>query len=134
MSFGAGAPRPEGIPPGYPFDPQMEVSPRQVRDLLAADEPRVVLVDCRTRAEWHTARIEGAILIPLDQIPARFGEIVGAMGGGGAAGKAVVVHCHHGMRSLRAAAYLRERGVEARSMAGGIDLWSADIDPSVPRY
>jgi rhodanese-related sulfurtransferase len=46
-----------------------------------------------------------------------------------------VVHCHHGGRSLRVAHWLREQGfANAQSMAGGIDRWSQEIDPSVPRY
>ena len=47
----------------------------------------------------------------------------------------IVVVCHHGVRSMRIAAFLRQHGfVDVRSMAGGIDLWSRDIDPDVPRY
>jgi adenylyltransferase/sulfurtransferase len=47
----------------------------------------------------------------------------------------IVFFCHHGMRSLDAAAWLRSQGVDgARSMSGGIDRWSAEIDPNVPRY
>ncbi len=47
----------------------------------------------------------------------------------------LILFCHHGVRSLHVAAWLRERGVEnAQSMAGGIDQWSREIDPSVPRY
>ncbi len=47
----------------------------------------------------------------------------------------VILFCHHGVRSLDAAAWLRSQGVEgARSMTGGIDRWSTEIDPLVPRY
>jgi adenylyltransferase/sulfurtransferase len=47
----------------------------------------------------------------------------------------LVVHCHHGGRSLRVANWLREQGFsQAQSMAGGIDQWSLEIDPTVPRY
>ncbi len=47
----------------------------------------------------------------------------------------LVVHCHHGGRSLKVARWLRENGfAQAQSMAGGIDQWSQEIDPSVPRY
>jgi rhodanese-related sulfurtransferase len=47
----------------------------------------------------------------------------------------IVVHCHHGGRSLRVANWLRGQGFEqAQSMAGGIDAWSTEIDPAVPRY
>lgn len=127
MSRGA----PEGLPPGYPFDPELEVSPRQVKALMADAGAGLVLIDCRTTGEWNTARIEGARLIPLDQFAARVGELEAAAAAGG---RAFVVHCHHGVRSMKAALFLKQRGLEARSMAGGIDLWSADIDPGVPRY
>ena len=47
----------------------------------------------------------------------------------------IVVYCHHGVRSLNAVAWLRAQGIEgARSMAGGIERWSAEVDPAVPRY
>jgi rhodanese-related sulfurtransferase len=50
-------------------------------------------------------------------------------------GSRIVVHCHHGVRSLRVARFLRERGfAQAQSMAGGIEAWSLEIDPATPRY
>ena len=49
--------------------------------------------------------------------------------------KRVVVHCHHGVRSLRVAKWLRERGFEkAQSLRGGIEAWSTEIDSSIPKY
>lgn len=122
----------QGLPPGYPFNPALEITPRQVRDLLSNPASGLVLIDCRTPGEWNTAKIQGATLIPLDQLPARISEVTAAAAKSG--GGVVAVHCHHGGRSLKAAAFLRQHGVEAKSMAGGIDLWSIDIDRSVPRY
>ncbi len=116
-----------GLPVGYPFKPELEVTPREVRALLM--EGRVCLVDCRTPDEARTARIEGAVLIPLNDLPRQVEDLQDL-----AEGREVVVHCHMGGRSLRAVLYLKGRGIEARSMAGGIDLWSVDIDGSVPRY
>jgi rhodanese-related sulfurtransferase len=47
----------------------------------------------------------------------------------------IVVHCHHGIRSLRVTNWLRQQGFEqAQSMRGGIAAWSNDVDPSVPTY
>jgi len=47
----------------------------------------------------------------------------------------LIVFCHHGVRSLNVAHWLREQGVAAcQSMSGGIDAWSALVDPAVPRY
>jgi rhodanese-related sulfurtransferase len=88
-----------------------------------------LLLDCRTPEEHATARIAGAVLIPMQEISARLGEIEAWRA------KPIVVHCHHGVRSLRVAQWLRERGFAgARSLRGGIDAWSIEVDPSVPRY
>jgi rhodanese-related sulfurtransferase len=119
-----------GLPPGYPFKPDLEITPREVRDRLARGPGAVLLIDCRTPGEHATARIAGARLIPMDELPRRVEEIEDAVG----EDTALVIHCHHGVRSLRAALFLRGKGLEAKSMAGGIELWSLDIDPAVPRY
>lgn len=104
----------------------MELTPREVRERLAR-ENEILFVDVREKWEYETSRIEGAILIPLREIPSHLGRLQ--------AGREIVLFCHHGMRSLDAAAWLREQGVEgAWSMAGGIDRWSVEIDASVPRY
>lgn len=118
-----------GLPPGYPFKPEWELTPRQIKSALAAPTP-LILLDCRRQSEWDTARIQGAILIPLDELAARLPEVEALADGD----TTIAVHCHHGVRSLKAAAFLRQHGIHAYSMAGGIDLWSAAVDPSVPRY
>lgn len=88
-----------------------------------------LLLDCRTPEEHATARIAGARLIPMQELAARVAEIEAWRD------RPVVVHCHHGVRSLRVVHWLRERGFSrARSMRGGIDAWAAEVDPSVPRY
>ena len=89
----------------------------------------LLLLDCRTADEHATARIEGSVLIPMQEIAGRLGELDYWRGG------TIVVHCHHGVRSLRVTQWLRERGfASATSMRGGIDAWSAEVDPSVPVY
>jgi adenylyltransferase/sulfurtransferase len=104
----------------------LEIIPRNVKQRLESGES-LLLVDVREPWEHQTAHIEGARLIPLREIPAHVGDIQEA--------GAVVLFCHHGMRSLDAANWLRSQGVAgARSMSGGIDRWSAEIDASVPRY
>lgn len=118
---------PRGLPPGYPFKPDLEITPRDLRALIEAG--RVMLVDCRTTAEARAARIAGAQLIPLDELSKQVEQIEEDL-----AGRQLVVHCHHGGRSMKAALFLRQRGLSAKSLAGGIDLWSLDIDPTVPRY
>jgi len=89
----------------------------------------VLLLDCRQPEEYATAKIAGATLIPMGELPGRLAELEEHRQG------RVIVHCHHGGRSLRVAHWLREQGFpQAQSMAGGIDQWSQEIDPSVPRY
>ena len=113
------------LPAGYPFRPEWEWTPAQVAEALA--QGAVSLVDCRRPGEVATARIEGAKWIPMDETPERLAEFR-------ALAQPVVVHCHHGVRSLRVAAFLREHGIPACSMAAGIAQWSAAVDPAVPRY
>ena len=104
----------------------IEITPREVKDFLARD-PKVLFVDVREQWEYDTARIAGSVLIPLGEIPSNLQRLENA--------EHVVFFCHHGMRSLDAAAWLRSQGVErAQSMTGGIERWSTEIDPSVPRY
>lgn len=88
-----------------------------------------LFVDCREAGEVATAKIDGTLHIPMREIPARIAELEPHKQG------RVVVHCHHGGRSLRVTQYLRQQGFEqAQNMAGGIEAWSLEIDPSVPRY
>ncbi|RLS32170.1 MAG: rhodanese-like domain-containing protein [Planctomycetota bacterium] len=97
-----------------------------LRDIDPAER---LLLDCRTPEEHATARIDGAILLPMQELPGRIGELSPW------AERTIIVHCHHGVRSLRVVHWLRERGFpHATSMVGGIDAWSAEIDPTIPVY
>ena len=88
----------------------------------------VRLIDCREQDEWDFNRLAHAELFPLS----RFMEVAESVI---AEKKPVIVYCHHGIRSLRAASWLRSRGLtQAWSMKGGIDVWSDRIDPTVPKY
>ncbi|MCA9255928.1 MAG: hypothetical protein KDA33_09835 [Phycisphaerales bacterium] len=111
------------------LDAVWEVSVEDVKPLI--DEASAVfLLDVRHPEEFDTARIEGAFLCPLPEIPERIEEIRQA-----AEGRHIVAYCHHGHRSVQAVAFLREAGLgAARSMQGGIDAWSRRIDPNIPRY
>jgi len=94
---------------------------------LRASTPDLQLVDVREDWEAAIARLAGAMHIPMGQIAARLQELDPT--------KPVVVYCHHGIRSLNVALALRSRGfADARSLRGGIDRWSTEIDPSLPRY
>src|ERR1700693_3578697 len=104
----------------------IEIAPREVQELLARGE-KFLFVDVREKWEYDTSRIEGATLIPLREIPANLPRLEDAGD--------IVLLCHHGLRSLDAAAWLRSQGVTgARSMAGGIDRWAVEVDSAVPRY
>jgi rhodanese-related sulfurtransferase len=104
----------------------IEITPSDTKELLARDD-KVLFVDVREQWEYDTAHLDGSVLIPLREIPGNLQRIENS--------EQVVIFCHHGMRSLDAAAWLRSQGVEgARSMTGGIDRWSTEIDPTVPRY
>lgn len=88
-----------------------------------------LLLDVREQKEHDTARIEGATLLPMSQLVDRVAELDPHRE------RQIVVHCHHGGRSLRVTNWLRQYGfTQAQNMSGGIDAWSQEIDPSVPRY
>lgn len=107
------------------------VKQMSVRDLaakLSAGEP-VLLLDVRKPWEHESAALPGSQLIPLDELPHRAAEVKVPENG------VVVAYCHHGIRSLSAAAFLEQAGVApVVSLAGGIDAWSLHVDPKVPRY
>ncbi len=107
----------------------LEIAPAAVKEMLDAGDD-IRLIDCREAHEYALSRIEGAELMPMNTIPSRL-TTLDAM----ADHALVVVHCHHGVRSMNVVAWLRQQGVDnCQSMAGGIDLWSATVDPNVPRY
>jgi rhodanese-related sulfurtransferase len=105
---------------------ELEITPAAVKARLDSGE-RLVLIDVREPWEHQLCRIEGATLIPLGTLAASLQTLPDV--------DELVCYCHHGMRSLDAATWLRFQGIEkAKSLAGGIERWSAEIDPNVPRY
>ena len=105
----------------------LEISPASVSEMLKQGAP-VRLIDVREPNEYALCRIEGALLIPMRTVPEHLQELDDD-------GPLIVVFCHHGVRSLSVVDWLRRQGLEnCQSMAGGIDLWSIQIDPAVPRY
>jgi rhodanese-related sulfurtransferase len=118
-----------GLPEGYPLQVQLEMTPRQAAAALKREGSGFILIDCREPFELERARIEGTVDIPMGEVASRLSEIDADEE------TPIGVICHSGRRSLQVAMYLQEQGLRgARSVAGGIDLWSVDIDPSVPRY
>ena len=110
-------------------DLPMETSPQDVQRRLAAGE-KLFLIDVREPNEFQQARIDGAELVTMRTVPASLQQIEAKADEG-----TLIVFCHHGVRSLQVVNWLREQGVGAcQSMSGGIDQWSREIDPSVPRY
>lgn len=86
-----------------------------------------LLLDVREPYEFQYASITGSLLIPLQHIPQRLGELN--------RDRDIVVVCHHGMRSQQAAQYLTQAGfTRVANLSGGIDAWSCECDSSVPRY
>lgn len=98
----------------------------QTQDVLPGD--RLTLIDVREPWEFEAARIDGAVLMPMGDVPSRANTELDP-------DDAIVVVCHAGVRSMSVTAWLRNQGFEkAQSLRGGIDAWSREIDPTVPRY
>lgn len=88
-----------------------------------------LFIDCREQTEYDSVRIEGATLLPMSELQDRVGELEPHKS------REIIIHCHHGGRSLRVAMWLRQQGYEtAASMAGGIDGWAVEIEPGMARY
>lgn len=103
----------------------IEVSVHDLKRALV--EGGATVVDVREPWEAEIARIEGARLVPLGEFAARAGELP--------RDTPILVLCHHGGRSMQATQWLRRNGYDKVSnVAGGIDAWSREIDPAVPRY
>jgi rhodanese-related sulfurtransferase len=106
----------------------MEITARELAKQIENGQA-IRLLDVRQPWEHQVAKFPDSVLIPLNDLPQRAAEIVHDPG------TILVVYCHHGVRSLSAAAYLDRLGYpNVRSLAGGIDAWSCEVDPTVPRY
>jgi sulfur-carrier protein adenylyltransferase/sulfurtransferase len=117
-----------GLPPGYAYKPDWEITPREVKSLLDKNE-KFVFIDCRLPSEKAITEIAGAKLIPLQELGKRLGELKGQEN------EKIVVHCKSGGRSMQFTQILRQQGFkDVKSMAGGILLWNKDINPGGPQY
>ena len=86
-----------------------------------------LLLDVREPQEFEYCRIEGSVLIPMGQVPARQGELK--------PGREVVVICHHGIRSMQVARFLEHAGfASVYNLHGGVDAWSREVDAGMPKY
>lgn len=108
--------------------PVLELTPTEFRRRWPnADSAGVVLLDVREPHELALAKVREAIHIPMREVPARLDELDPAT--------PLVVMCHSGGRSRRVAEFLATNGFEEiYNLAGGIDAWAEQLDPSVPRY
>jgi len=107
----------------------LETTPAELKERIDAGKP-LFLIDVREPAELQLARITGAEPIPMSSIPAALQHLEAKSDEG-----TLIIVCHHGVRSLQVANWLREHGVvECQSLKGGIDQWSIAVDPSIPRY
>ena len=85
------------------------------------------LVDVREPWEYERCHIDGAKLVPLQELPARLGELP--------KDRDLVLVCHHGGRSLQAAGWLARNGfLRVHNLAGGIDAWARTVDTGMARY
>ena len=103
-----------------------EISPAELQAKLIAKMP-LILIDVREKEEYDICCLKEAQLISIRDLPSRAGELD--------AGAEMVLYCHHGMRSLQAALWLRKNGFpNVKSLSGGIEAWAEEIDPSMERY
>lgn len=105
-----------------------EITATELASQLAHGNPaKIVLLDVREPWEYETAKIDGSAWIPMGEIPGRLQELDPEAH--------IVAICHAGVRSMNVAVWLRNQGIEqAQSLRGGIDAWSREVDPQVPRY
>lgn len=105
-----------------------QISAQELAAWLAdAGRDKPLLLDVREPWEFEKARIDGAQLMPMREIPSRFEELDRE--------KEVVAICHHGGRSQQVAMFLEKAGfTRINNLAGGVDAWSRTVDPTVPVY
>jgi rhodanese-related sulfurtransferase len=103
-----------------------EVSPTDAAALLRENKAR--FIDVREPWEVATASIEGAVAMPMGDVPSRAHQELDP-------DERLVVFCHAGVRSMNVTVWLRNQGFEqVQSLRGGIDAWSVEVDPTVARY
>jgi sulfur-carrier protein adenylyltransferase/sulfurtransferase len=108
------------------MDGNEDLTPEELKGRLDAGDPLVV-IDVREPAEWQIAHLDMARHLPMARVQAEVGTLDPAA--------ETVVYCHHGARSAAVASWLRRAGfARVHNLAGGIDRWSREVDPAMPRY
>jgi rhodanese-related sulfurtransferase len=112
---------------GYMLD--YEITPVELAEKLSnVDSKDIVLLDVREPVEFALAHMKGSILMPMGGVPSRANQELDP-------DAHIVTICHHGVRSMNVAVWLRNQGFEqTQSLRGGIDAWAILVDPAVPRY
>ncbi|HEX6733290.1 MAG TPA: rhodanese-like domain-containing protein [Azonexus sp.] len=106
---------------------QQLLAPQLAAWLADSGRPRPLLLDVREPWEFELCHLDGAQLVPMQQVPGRCQEF--------AADQDIVVICHHGARSMQVALFLEHRGFTAvYNLAGGVEGWATDVDPAMRRY
>jgi adenylyltransferase/sulfurtransferase len=109
------------------FEPEKhEISVHELKQKRDRNDP-IILLDVRETDEYEIVRFEDALLIPVNELPQQVHRLD--------MDSEIVIHCHKGMRSMYAAAYLYQLGFRnVKSLAGGIDRWAIEIDSTLNRY
>ena len=134
-SFADSTIHPPFLMPSRPHPDSLEISVHDAAEHLSDGEsdstaPKVRWIDCREEDEHAICRIEDATLIPLSNFAVAMEQALPED-----KDLPIIVYCHHGMRSLQATNFLRQKGhSHVWSMAGGIDLWAQEIDGDMTRY
>lgn len=105
-----------------------QITPAELAPRLAtADQPQPVLLDVREPWEFALCQVPGSINLPMNELPARFGELD--------EDAEIVMICHHGMRSYQCGAFLERQGFgNIINLAGGVERWADEVDPAMARY
>ncbi len=113
-----------GTPRAVP--PMREITPVELKQRLDAGA-RPLLLDVRESEEIVICRLACALHVPMGDVPARLHELD--------PDREIVVYCHHGQRSAAVVAFLeRHEFANVANLAGGIERWALDVDPTTPRY
>ena len=117
-------------PAGWHFQPNLEISATQAHQFHCQEKPTdFLLIDVREAHELDISSIDGAVHIPMGDIPSRINELDVDED------TTIAVLCRSGKRSLDVTIYLHEQGLSgARSVAGGINWWAQKVDPSLKQY
>jgi rhodanese-related sulfurtransferase len=103
------------------------IQPGKLKQRLDGEPPLPLLLDVREPVEYAFCHLEGSLLIPMNEVPSRLGELDPE--------QEIVVLCHHGVRSSQVAHFLDQQGFRrVVNLTGGLDAWAVQVDPRMPRY